>query len=160
MTFPLIVNILALFALLVSYRVDAEKTKKALSSAVRGLKDLAPRILLVIGLIGVYLAFVPPQAVVRFFGSDASLLAALGLGGVGAVAVMPAPVAYPLAGMLKDSGVHLVGIAAFVSALTMVGFLSSPIEADIFGWPMVLVRNAFNLAGVLLVALLIGVVLL
>jgi uncharacterized membrane protein YraQ (UPF0718 family) len=159
-SFAAVVNILAVLALAVSYRFDSERTREALSAVLKTLKQLVPRILTIIGLIGLLLAFVPPETIATIFGDRASLLASLGLAVVGAVSVMPAPIAYPLAGLLKDTGAQLVGVAAFVSALTMVGFLVSPVEADIFGWRVVVVRNTINFLVVLSAALLMGVILL
>jgi uncharacterized membrane protein YraQ (UPF0718 family) len=72
--------------------------------------------------------------------------------GVGSVALMPGFVAYPLAGLLRQSGASTPVLAAFVTSLMMVGVLTLPLEARFFGWRVSLLRNALAFIGAVLVA--------
>jgi uncharacterized membrane protein YraQ (UPF0718 family) len=76
---------------------------------------------------------------------------------VGSVTVMPGFVAFPLAGILKNSGIPYSIIAAFTITLMMVGILTLPIEATYLGKKVALIRNAISFIIALIIALLIGI---
>jgi uncharacterized membrane protein YraQ (UPF0718 family) len=81
------------------------------------------------------------------------ILAAL----VGSITVMPGFVAFPLAGILKNSGISFTIIAAFTTTLMMVGTLTFPVEATYLGKKVALVRNTISFVIALIISLLIGI---
>lgn len=82
-------------ALLVSWLVDKERTKRALKISHHSLRSLAPKILGMISLVGLLLALVPPAMITKLFNIH-------GLGGfvlvsaIGSLITMPGPIAFPL----------------------------------------------------------------
>jgi uncharacterized membrane protein YraQ (UPF0718 family) len=72
---------------------------------------------------------------------------------------MPGFVAFPLAAALLKSGAGYMQLAAFVSALMMVGVVTIPIERKTFGMRATLTRNIAAFCYSLVVAVVMGVVL-
>ena len=156
--FPVILSTITAVALLASWRCDPARTTLALRTSIRSLKALAPGVLGMIGLVGLMLALIPQEAVVRLFaveGLPGFVLISL----VGAFISMPAPIAFPLAGSLLKMGAAPASLAAFITTLTMVGFVSAPIEVSYFGIRFTLLRQSLSLAAAIAIGLLMGVVL-
>lgn len=77
--------------------------------------------------------------------------------GVGSVALIPGPIAYPLAGMLLERGVPYTVLAVFITTLMMVGVITFPVEREYLGTHTAGLRNLLSLAGALLVGLIMGI---
>jgi len=53
---------------------------------------------------------------------------------IGTITLIPAFVAFPLVGSLMDSGAGIVTLTAFLTTLTMVGFVTFPLESRTFNY--------------------------
>ena len=73
--------------------------------------------------------------------------------------MVPSLIAFPLAGSLVDAGASYTPIAAFITTLTMVGFVSLPLELKEMGPRLTLQRNLLALISALLIALTMGAIL-
>lgn len=146
----------AAVALLVSWLVDREKTRRALKIGGKSLHGLVPRILGMVALVGLVLALVPPDLITRLFRVQ-------GIGGfalvsaIGSLITMPAPIAFPLVGSLFKLGAEPATLAAFVTTLTMVGIMTAPMEIAHFGTRFTVVRQSLSFITALIIGLLMGV---
>jgi len=138
-------------ALLASLVADRGKTRASLLKGARMFGAVLPLLLGVLAVVSLVLAAVTP-AMLQPVLSGAGPLPFLIALGVGSVALMPGFVAYPLAGLLRQSGASTPVLAAFVTSLMMVGVLTLPLEARFFGWRVSLLRNALAFIGAVLVA--------
>lgn len=143
-------------ALLVSWWRNPERTRQSLQAACRALQGMAPAVLGTIALIGLVLALVPRDLLVRLFSFEGVLGFAL-ISLVGAFITLPAPIAFPLAASLLGMGAAPAALAAFITTLTMVGTVSAPVEVSYFGWRFTLLRQSLSFAAAIAIGLLIGV---
>ena len=148
----------ALTALGVSYVKDRQKTKKALKKAWKSFENILPQFLSVLVIIGLTLAILTPQQISVLLGSESGMLGITVSLLIGGITLIPAFVAFPLAAALLENGAGYGQIAAFVSALMMVGVVTMPMEMKIFGKKATMMRNALALCFSLIVALVMGVV--
>ena len=143
----------ALVVLAWSYLRDREKTAQSLRIARRLFLQTAGQIGSILALVGLLLALIPEQYIrVALGGPNASLSTLYGAT-IGTITILPAFVAFPLAGSLVERGAHVIAVAAFITTLTMVGFATLPIEIAHFGKKFALLRNAFSFVAALLIAL-------
>lgn len=158
MLFNLILYLLAAGALLYSFRRDRQKTKKALQAAGNSFLNMLPAMLGIIGLIGIMLALVPPEVIAGLFGSN-NPFGMLLISFAGAVTLIPAFVAFPLAASFLQAGASITAVAIFITTLLMVGVITAPLEMTFFGKKFTLWRNALGFALALVIGALMGVIL-
>ncbi len=144
-------------ALIWSFVRDRQKTKKSIGTARGMFFNIAGEITGILALIGLFLALVPEEVIRNLLGGSSLFLSTVYGAAVGTVTILPAFVAFPLAGSLVERGAHLTAVAAFITTLTMVGFATLPIEIEHFGAKFAAVRNLLSFAAALLVALGLGV---
>ncbi|MEW6663345.1 MAG: permease [Bacillota bacterium] len=144
-------------AVLVSFRKDREKTRQALKKGYKALINIMPEFLAVIMIIGFSLAALNPETISKIIGPSSGILGLLISSTVGAITLIPGFIAFPLAKALLDSGAGLVPIAAFVSTLMMVGFVTLPLEIKYFGKRAAYTRNSLAFVFSLTIALVMGV---
>ena len=158
MLFTLILYVLAAGALVYSFRRDRQKTKKALKAAGNSFLNMLPAMLGIIGLIGVILALVPREVIAGLFGSNSPFWILL-ISLAGAVTLIPAFIAFPLAASLLQAGAGITAVAAFITTLLMVGIVTAPLEVAFFGKKFTFWRNALGFALALVIGVLMGVIL-
>jgi hypothetical protein len=78
---------------------------------------------------------------------------------LGAVALIPAIIAFPIAAELLKSGAGLMQIAVFISTLTTVGFVTLPLEIRFLGRKTAISRNVLAFLFSFAVAAVTGAVL-
>ncbi|MBU5638995.1 permease [Geomonas sp. Red69] len=145
-------------AVLVSWRLDPDKTGRALRIGAKSLHGLAPRVLGMVALVGLVLALVPPELIRKLFSHG-------GVGGfalvsaIGSIVTMPAPIAFALVGSLFKLGAAPASLAAFVTTLTMVGVMTAPMEISCFGKRFTLMRQALCFVTAIVIGLAMGVLL-
>ncbi|MEJ5186925.1 MAG: hypothetical protein WHT46_07585 [Candidatus Geothermincolales bacterium] len=149
-----IVDGLVLVLLAISLAKSREKTVAALRVAVNALKRLLPGVLAVIGIIGLILGFVPPNWIARTMGQERGLLGFVFASLLGSILFIPAIIAFPLAGSLMEMGASVLAVSAFITTLTMIGFVFLPLEVREMGGRFALLRNGLSLLAALLVAFL------
>ncbi|NLJ81063.1 MAG: permease [Firmicutes bacterium] len=155
----LVINGITILILIWSLRKSPAKTKQALKIAFKRGRSLAPLMLLILIVIGLLLAFFPPKIIEQYLGGENSLGQLILAGGIGSLVMVPSLIAFPLAGSLLDAGAGYTPIAAFITTLTMVGFVSLPLELKEMGRRLTLHRNLFALISALLIAMVMGVIL-
>jgi uncharacterized membrane protein YraQ (UPF0718 family) len=148
---------------IIGYAVTAGRSpRKAKAAAASGLKSftaIAPTFIAVFGLVGLIDTFVPPELIERALGGNSYALSLLTGGLLGSVAAGPPAAAFPIAATLLDGGALPAAIAAFIVSWTLVGFVSLPFEASIFGSRFALMRNGLSFVFALGIGIAMGLVL-
>lgn len=147
---------LAALAVLVSWGIDPEKTKRALKIGGKSLNSLAPRILGMVALVGLVLAVVPPAVITKLFTYQGVAGFAL-VSAIGSIITMPAPIGFALVGSLFKLGAAPASLAAFVTTLTMVGIMTAPMEISCFGKRFTILRQTLSFIMAIIIGLLMGV---
>jgi uncharacterized membrane protein YraQ (UPF0718 family) len=153
--------ILALTGVLLVLSVvkDRKKTVAALRVALNAAKRLLPSILAIILAVGLMVGFVPAKWISQAIGADSGALGVAIASLLGAVLFIPAIIAFPLARSLLDMGAGLMATAAFITTLTMVGFVFLPLEIKELGTRFAIARNALSFIAAICIAIVIGLVL-
>lgn len=157
MAFNLVLYAVSVLVLLLSALRDRGKTRQALAVAWRSFYRVAPPMLGIVGLIGLVLTLIPASTIGTLFGNQ-NIWGILLVAAVGALTLIPGIIAYPLAGSLVRQGAGVVPIAAFMTALMMVGVVTAPLESHYFGGRFTLIRNGLSFLAALAIAVAIGVV--
>ncbi|OPL10785.1 MAG: permease [Firmicutes bacterium ML8_F2] len=136
-----------------------EKTKKAFIIGARALWKMAPGLLAIVGVVGLILGILPPETISRLVGEEAGLMATATAAILGAITLIPALISFPLAGSLLRAGATVNTIAAFITTLVMVGFVTAPLEIKALGKKFTLLRNGMSFIAALIIAAVMGVIL-
>ncbi len=155
----LLINLITIIALFISWYKNRMKTLKALKVALKKGLSLAPIMLSIVILIGLIFAFFPPEVVKRFMGGDTGIVQVLIASVIGAITMIPSLIALPLAGSLVDAGASYTPVTAFITTLTMVGFVTLPLEIKELGKKITIWRNSLAFVFAILISILIGVIL-
>jgi len=151
------INALALVFLAVSFFKDRAKTAQALRSALRSGGGLAPTLLGILVVIGLIMGFVTSATIGRILGEGSGMMGVLTAALLGSVLHIPSLVSFPLGGSLLRGGASVTVIAVFITTLTMVGFMTLPMEISILGKRFTLLRNVLSIIAALIIGLLVGV---
>lgn len=157
--FEVILYVLALTFLGLSFFRDRQKTKIALIKSWKAFINILPALAGVLALIGLVLSVLSPDLVTTVLGQNTGIWGMFLTSLFGAITLIPAFVAYPMAASLLESGAGIMQIAVFVSTLTMVGTITAPLEAKYFGWKETILRNGFAYIFSFVAAVIIGVML-
>jgi uncharacterized membrane protein YraQ (UPF0718 family) len=158
-TTAIIINLLALGCLVFAVARDRVKTGQTLAVAGKSFVRILPTVFIIIVIIGLLMAFAPPEAISRFIGEQAGLGGLLAISALGAVLYIPAIIAFPLAASLLQSGAAVASGAAFITTLTMIGVVTLPLEIKEMGKKMAFLRNGISFIMAVIIALIMGAVL-
>jgi len=145
-------------ALLLSLVADRRKTWEGILFGARMFLKILPALVLMVVAVGLLLSALNPRFLESMFGGAGPVPFLAGLA-VGAVALIPGFIAFPLAGLLRSNGVSTAVLAAFVTSLLMVGVVTLPLESRFFGQKAALWRNVLSLLAAAVVALAMSLVL-
>lgn len=149
--------VLAVTALIWSLIKDKLKTKKVVDMSFKLFKSTFSEVFFLMALVALFLSLIPESIIKTLLGSKNEMLS-IGWGAlIGTITIIPAFVAFPLAGSLLNSGANLVAISAFITTLTMVGFATMPIEIKYFGKKFTFIRNGISILVAIIIALGMGV---
>ncbi|WP_425447799.1 permease [Dethiothermospora halolimnae] len=149
--------VLAVTALIWSLIKDKLKTKKVVYMSFKLFKSTFSEVFFLMALVALFLSLIPESIIKTLLGSKNEMLS-IGWGAlIGTITIIPAFVAFPLAGSLLNSGANLVAISAFITTLTMVGFATMPIEIKYFGKKFTFIRNGISILVAIIIALGMGV---
>jgi uncharacterized membrane protein YraQ (UPF0718 family) len=138
---------------------DRAKAQQAVRVAIKSFVGIFPSMLAIIGLIGLLVGLVPPEVISRYLGQGAGWWATVTATLIGAVLYIPSLVAFPLAASLLRAGASVATIAAFLTALVMVGTVTLPLEIKHVGKKIALSRNLLSLLFAFVIAIVMGMVL-
>lgn len=154
----IVLYVVSIAALVASFIKSKEKTKKALKIAWKSFENILPQFLSILILIGLVLAVLTPEQISHFIGSESGWIGVVIALIIGSVTLVPGFVAFPLAAALLKSGAGYSQIAAFISALMMVGVVTMPLEIKYFGKKAAISRNLGAFIFSIVVAAVIGVI--
>jgi len=155
----LIINIMAIFGLLIAFAKDKDKAIQSLKIAGKSFIRMLPMIFIIIIIIGLLLGFVPPEQISRFIGEQSGIKGVLLVGVVGALMHIPALLSFPLAASLLYNGASISAVAAFITTLTMIGTITLPLEIKELGKKMAILRNGLSFVIAIIIALVMGAIL-
>ena len=150
--------VIAILALSTSLLKSREKTIIALKKAWKSFENILPQFLSILIIIGILLTVLSPEQISKLLGRESGWYGVLIAAVIGSVTLVPGFIAFPLAAALLKSGAGYMQIAAFISALMMVGIVTIPVEVEYFGKKAAAVRNIAAFVFSLFVALVMGVV--
>ncbi|MFW6148941.1 MAG: hypothetical protein ACOC6D_03695 [Atribacterota bacterium] len=142
--------------LLLSFFLDRAKTKKALLIAYKRILVISPSFVIMLIFVSIILFLFPQEKIIQYLDSGYQTINVILAALVGSVTIMPGFVAFPLAGILRNSGISYMIIASFTTTLMMVGTVTFPVELTYFGKKVALIRNIISFIIAIIVALLIG----
>lgn len=157
--FNIILYTAAFGFLIFSFVRDRKKTKLALLKAWKSFENILPLLLGIVLIVGMVLAVLDPQLIVKYIGEDSGFMGTAILAVFGAITMIPGFIAFPTAALLLEGGAGYMQIAAFISTLMMVGVLTAPMEIKFFGRKITILRNIMAFAFSFLIAAVIGMVL-
>lgn len=155
----IVINSFVAVCLALSLVKDRDKTRNALLVAWNAIKRLTPSVLAVIAVIGLIVGFIPPRWIASSIGGESGVLGLFVAALLGSVLFIPALIAFPLAKSLLDMGAGVMAVAAFITTLTMIGFIFLPIEIKELGRRFAFLRNGFSFLAALIIAVVMGLVL-
>lgn len=151
--------IVTILLLIFSVIKDRNKTKRALRMGFGMGKSMMGSILAIVFSIGILLTFFPPDEIAAYVAGESTMIATLASAAFGTITLIPAFIAFPLVGSLVQAGVSIVPAVAFLTTLTMVGFVTFPLEKREFGLKFAITRNVLSFIFAILIALAMGVIL-
>ncbi|MDI6873483.1 permease [Candidatus Solincola sp.] len=155
----MVIDSLVAICLVVSLLKDRGKTRTALRIAWNAVKRMGPSVLAVIAVIGLIVGFIPARWIASTIGGERGALGLLIAAALGSVLFIPALIAFPLARSLLDMGAGVMSMAAFITTLTMIGFVFLPLEIRELDRRFALLRNGLSLLVALAIAVLMGLIL-
>ena len=157
-TTAIIINLLALGCLVFALVKDRGRTKQSLGVAMKSFIRILPTVFIIIVIIGLLMAFVPPDLISRFVGEQAGFSGLLAIAALGAVLYIPALISFPLAASLLQSGASTAAVAAFIATLTMISVVTLPLEIKELGKKMAFLRNGLSFIIAVVIALIMGII--
>ncbi len=114
---------------------------------------MAPLLLGVIGLVGLFQVLVTPKMLASLFQGNPFLDTLIGTLS-GATAAGNPIVSYLIGGELLDQGISLYAVTAFLLSWVTLGFIQLPAEVAVFGGTFTLYRNILSFVFTMLIAVL------
>ncbi len=155
----LIINLLAILGISFSFYKNKDKSVKALKVALKGTLNMAPAILIILVLVGLLMGFFKPEFISKLLGNQTGIIGITLASLAGTILMIPSLVAFPLTASLVESGASISVAAAFITTLTMIGFVTLPIEIKEIGKKLTLLRNGISFIIAVGIALIMGVIL-
>ena len=138
---------------------DKKKTLSSMKKSKGMMGSMLPQIIGILFLIGLILTFIPPEMIKNYLGGSNPMLATVVSAFVGSITLIPAFVAFPLVGSMVDMGASVMPAVAFLTTLTMVGFVTFNLERKEFGAKFALTRNLLSFGFAIAISLVMGVIL-
>lgn len=155
--FTIVLWIITLIWFIYSIIKDKKKTLDSMRKSKGMMGSMLPQILGILFLIGLILTFIPPETIKTYLGGSNPLLSTVVSALVGSITLIPAFVAFPLVGSMVDMGASIMPAVAFLTTLTMVGFVTFNLERKEFGAKFALTRNLLSFGFAIAISLLMGV---
>ena len=155
----IIINLLAVLGISFSFYKNKEKSVKALKVALKGTINMAPAIAIIMVLVGLLMGFFKPELISKLLGNQTGIIGITLASIAGAILMIPSLIAFPLTASLVESGASISVAAAFITTLTMIGFVTLPIEIKEMGKKLTLLRNGISFIIAVGIALIMGVLL-
>lgn len=144
---------------IISMIKDKKRTLDAMKMSKKMMGNMLGQIIAILFLIGLILTFIPPHVIKEYLGGSNIFLATVVSALIGSITLIPAFVAFPLVGSIVDMGASIVPAVAFLTTLTMVGFVTFNLEKQEFGKKFALARNGLSFIFAIAISMIMGVIL-
>ena len=151
--------VVTLIWFIVSMVKGKDKTLSSMKKSKGMMGSMLPQIIGILFLIGLILTLIPPETIKNYLGGSNPVIATIVAALVGSITLIPAFVAFPLVGSMVDMGASIMPAVAFLTTLTMVGFVTFNLERKEFGTKFALSRNLLSFGMAIVISMLMGVVL-
>lgn len=153
------INAAAVTGLIISLSKNRQKTRQVLKAALKSFFRMAPAVLILIILVGLLLGFFKPELISSLLGDKSGILGVALASVAGAILMIPSLIAFPLTASLVESGASVGVAAAFITTLTMIGFVTLPLEMKELGKKLTIMRNGISFIIAVAIALIMGAIL-
>jgi hypothetical protein len=151
-----ILLVVTIAAVLVSFSFNRKKTGLALRLALQKMRRLIIPFGWMIGLAAILMPVLSRVGVWQMLSDSTPFHATAFALAVGSVALLPGAVAFPLGAIFLAQGMAHMAVAAFTTAVMMVGIVTFPVERAYLGTRVALIRNAVGIVISCAVAIGIG----
>ena len=127
----------------------------ALKKGWKSFTNILPLFLFILLLMGTALAWLDGETVGRLIGAESGWMGLAITAVIGSITLIPAFVAYPMAGELLKAGAGYAQITMFITTLMMVGLVTLPLEKTLLGKAAYL-RNVLGFFYALIASVIIG----
>ena len=155
----IMINVFAILGIGFSFYKNRMKSLKALKVALKGTINMIPAIGIILVLVGLLMGFFKPELISRLLGNQSGFIGIALASVAGAILMIPSLVAFPLTASLVESGASIPVAAAFITTLTMIGFVTLPIEIKEMGKRLTFLRNGISFIIAVGIALIMGTLL-
>ena len=149
-----VLYILAIILTIVSFYKNKEKTIEALKKGWKAFENILPTVLCVMAVVGISLSIIDEELIVKIMGPNSGILGILIAVAIGSITIMAGFIAFPLGATLIERGAGVGAVAAFISALMMVGFVIMPLEFKYWGKKITILRNLLGIV----ISIIVGIV--
>lgn len=149
----------SIFASLISFLLDKQKTIAGFKKGFKMFKNIVIPFLNILILVSLLLYIIPPQWIEEYLGAGSGLIGFTMAAVVGSITLIPGFISYPIAAGLLKQGASYATIAVFMTTLMMVGIITLPLEVKYFGKKLAILRNLLNFVAAIIIGLVIGIVL-
>jgi len=154
-----IINIFVLVSLMLSFFKSKEKSLQSLEIAIKSFVKMMPYVIIIILFIGIVQGFLSKDIIIQYLGKSSGFSGIIFAGVVGSILHIPSLISFPLVASLIESGASIMVAVAFITTLTMVGFVTLPLEIKVLGKKLAILRNLFSFIIALIIAVIMGVIL-
>lgn len=158
-TFTYFIYGIAVVLLGISFVKDRKKTTLSLKRAWKMFISVLPQFVAILLFVGLLLAVVTPEVIQHIIGAETGFGGMLITSLLGAITLVPALIAFPIAAELLNNGAGITQIAVFISTLTMVGFVTLPMEIKYLGKKVAVLRNVLAYLFAFATAFIVGAIL-
>ena len=153
-----IIYIVTAILLLISFFKSPQKTKMALKKAWKKFSKMVFPFIIMLMLVSVVFFLIPEETIMKYMNGESKWFSVLLASMFGSISVLPGFVAYPLSGLLLETGLSYMVISAFTTTLMMVGIVTFPIEKAYLGVKVAILRNIISLFIALTTAIVTGLI--
>ena len=157
--FSILIWLISLIWLSYSFYKDKSKGKEILNNALKQLLKMLPTLLVIILVMGVVLVIIDKDTIMAIMKNTNPVILLLSITIVGSIAAIPSIVAFPLIAYLISLKVPVLYAVTLLTTLSMVSFVTLPLEIKTFGRKFAIYRNVFSLIGALIIAVAMEVML-
>jgi len=134
-------------------RKEPNAFMRSFQNALRMFTTIAPILLAVIGLVGLFRTYITPQILQSFFSGETLHDTFIGTL-VGAISVGQIFISYIIGGELIANGISLYAVTAFILSFFTLGMIQLPLEYSLFGLRFTVVRNLLSFLFAILISLM------
>ncbi|APW64556.1 MULTISPECIES: permease [Arcobacteraceae] len=127
--------------------------KESFKKAIIGLVSMLPMLFAIILVLGLFDTYITKEMLASMFVSNNFIDSAIGTS-MGAVLTGNPMISYILGGELRDSGVSLYAVTAFVLSWVTLGVVQLPAEVEVFGARFTLYRTLLAFITTLTISIL------